>query len=193
MQEQFIVVDIETTGLCAPTSYKNNLSCVASYQHGKANFDEILQLAIINQNGQTLFYDSFKPERKTSWPKAQSVHHIVPEDVAAKLSFTKSAEKINAIIASAPLIIAYNAVFDLSFLHGCNINLLHKPYICAMKTFSRAFKSTKWKSLANCAAYFNLKNSKEHDALGDAQLTLACVRAMSADKRFHLQSEIWGE
>ena len=195
---RFIVLDIETTGLSVPQGHTTGESG-ESGRHGKGRVpDEILQLAIVDQDGAVLFYDSFAPKKKRSWPKAQAVNHISPGDVAGKQSFSARLEEIQNIIDTFPVIVAYNAVFDLRFLQGQGINLSKKPYVCAMEAFARAFakkkhhgRGHKWKPLATCAAFFGLTNENAHDALADAQLTLACYKAMTRDPRFRTQPQAW--
>jgi len=201
MKEKLIVLDVETTGLQIPP---RNGSCQQT--HGQttkpsskeAVFDEILQLAIVNQDGEVLFYDSFAPLKIKAWPKAQAIHHISPEEVAEKQSFSARLEEIQGIIDRASLIVAYNAPFDLQFLEGQGVSLSKKPYACAMETFANGLikrkrygKTSAWRSLSTCANYFGLLNENPHNALADAQLTLACYKAMVNDARFCIRPQIW--
>ena len=204
MEQSFIVLDIETTGLCVPRkpyppqiievkeSDKPNLSSE------QIQTDEILQLAIVDQDGTTLFYDSFLPVIKKKWPAAQAIHRIAPKDLVLKKPFLARLEEIQSIINKAPLLVAYNTSFDLQFLEGQGVSLSGKPYICIMKAFAHAlyqqkgyYRNSKWQSLATCAAFFNLVNENAHNALADAQLTRACFKAMINDRRFNIQPQIW--
>lgn len=58
-----IVIDTETTGLNADT-------------------DELLQVSIIDSQGNTLFNSYIKPLYTDNWNKAMAVNHIIPEMVA---------------------------------------------------------------------------------------------------------------
>ena len=74
-----IVIDTETTGL-------------------QAGVDEILQLSIIDGDGNTLYDKYFKPEYQTSWEEAEAVNGISPQDVADCPSFKSEIETINNIV-----------------------------------------------------------------------------------------------
>jgi len=193
----YIVLDTETTGLHPPQNSNIYLMDEVGRRQNRLRPDEILQLAIIDQNGTVLFYDNFKPTIKTSWLTAQAIHNIAPKDVATKLPFSERVDEIQNIVAKASFIVAYNAAFDFGFLQGNGINLLQKPYVCAMEVFAHTldkrkhYGSYEWKSLAYCANYFGLENAQAHDALSDAQLTLTCFKAMADDAHFHIQPKPW--
>lgn len=197
-EELVVALDIETTGLRIPQNAGID-SLTASKIFGVENAsDEILQLAIVDQNGKTLFYDGFLPVRKTSWPKAQAIHNIAPDDVVHNQTFFARLEEIQSIIDKATLLSAYNVVFDFGFLQGQGIRFSEKPYVDVMETFAEAFSKRKrpgykpkWKSLAYCANFFGLTNEKEHNALADARLTMECLNAMRHDASFHVQTRKW--
>ena len=195
MDKGYIVLDIETTGLNVPKT--NSVQRLYEFQLER-NFDEILQLAIVDQKSTTIFYESFSPVVKSTWGKAQRTHHISPKDVKDKQPFSSRKDDIQSIIKDAPMIVAYNASFDLGFLQGQGISLVDKPYICAMETFSRIYGKRRkygggweWQSLETCADYYGLKNEQAHNALGDAKLTLACFKAMLSNKGFSIQRKVW--
>jgi DNA polymerase-3 subunit epsilon len=197
--EDYAVLDIETTGLQIPENCGACSVQGVSPQCQDPSFDEILQIAIIDNDGIVLFHDSFKPEISSAWPVAQDIHHISPEDVAKKLPFSARLEEVQSIINRVPFLVAYNIAFDLGFLQGSGISLNRKPCVCVMEVFARMFgrrrrygNGHQWQSLTSCAAYFGLVNERPHDALSDARLTLACFKAMANDKRFHVQPEPWG-
>ena len=103
--ENVIVFDVETTGL----------SC---------EYDEILQLSIINGNGKVLFDNYFKPEHKRSWKEAEKINHISPEKVKYKRKFSFYRKQIQSIFSNAKVIIAYNANFDIQFLKAAGIDVM---------------------------------------------------------------------
>lgn len=96
-----IVIDTETTGLCAGE-------------------DEILQLSIISESGEKLFDSYFRPLHK-SWSAAQAVNNISPDIVANAPSIADKAAEIQRILNSADTIIGYNTSFDADFIKD-NIN-----------------------------------------------------------------------
>jgi DNA polymerase III epsilon subunit-like protein len=162
----YLVLDIETTGLNVAQ-------------------DEILQLAIVDERGDTLFNRYFKPRHHATWPQAEKVHHISPDDVAHEAGFAQFVAEIQAVIDRHDAIVAYNADFDLGFLRAQGIIFDRKKAICVMRAFAPLYGKRRrrgsgyiWQSLETCARFFNIKNLDAHDALGDARATLECYRAL---------------
>jgi DNA polymerase III epsilon subunit-like protein len=191
-EKKFIVLDVETTGLqCRPRS-KN-----ASQRDGAA-FDEILQLAIVDEAGNSLFYESFKPLYKKSWTQAQKIHGITPTDVKDKPHFADRLSEIQSIINTSTPVVAYNAEFDLGFLHAQGIELNKKRYICLMKEFARVYGARRkygsgyvWQSLDTCARYYEVNNPQMHNALSDTQTALLCYQALLKEHKFPPREEVW--
>ncbi len=63
MENKYIVLDTETTGLNAAE-------------------DELLQVSIIDNEGAVLFDSYIKPTQHTEWAEAERINHISPEMVA---------------------------------------------------------------------------------------------------------------
>lgn len=99
---QAIVIDTETTGL-------------------DPFHDELLQVSIIDEEGNVLFDSYFKPIRHTDWWEAESVNGISPEMVADAPYINEKAAELYAILSQAHWIIGYNVDFDLNFLVGSDI------------------------------------------------------------------------
>lgn len=77
-----IVLDTETTGLYP-------------------GYDEILQLSIIDKNGNTLFNEYIRPKNNREWAEAQAVNGISPENIAECPTFDYYRNTIQAIFDSA--------------------------------------------------------------------------------------------
>lgn len=91
-----IVLDTETTGLYP-------------------GLDEILQISIIDGDGNMLLNNYYKPEHVDSWAAAARINHITKAMVKDKPSVYQDVEKIQAILNRAQEVVIYNAPFDLSF------------------------------------------------------------------------------
>lgn len=175
--ENVIVFDTETTGL-TPES------------------DEILQLSIINGKGKVLFNKYFKPEHKTSWERAESIHGISPKKVRFKKRFSYYKDTIQSIFENADTIIAYNGKFDIKFLEAAGIECFKmskeqpelfsesevpprtKDYRDPMIEFadiygeySEKLHSNKFKKLVDAANYYGY-SFDAHDSLEDVKATL---------------------
>ena len=169
--EKVMVLDIETTGLHAPE-------------------DEVLSLTIIGGTGETLFYDSFKPEHNTAWPEAQAVNGISPDAVADGSIFTEETEYINLLLAKAAVIVGYNHEgFDLPFLAQfgvCppeDVKLVDVmiDYAEIKGEWDKNHQDWKWQKLTACAAHYGYQY-QAHDSLEDVKATLFCARKCAEDQ-----------
>lgn len=155
----FVVMDTETTGLQG----------------------EIIELAIIDSNGNTLMNTRLNP-RLTIEPGAIAVHGITNADLVSEPNFPQIYNKLTGILTSAQITIIYNAAFDTERL-AFTCSLHHLPKIqykseCAMEWYaqyygqwSHYYKSYKWQPLI----------SGDHSALGDCLATLELIKYMAAD------------
>lgn len=167
-----IVIDTETTGLNADT-------------------DELLQVSIIDSQGNTLFNSYIKPLFTENWDGAMAVNHITPEMVANAPNIIEVKQEINKIINSANLIVGYNTDFDLSFLSAVGIENSKATVIDVMQDFadiygewSDKYGCNKWQKLTKCAEYYGYdwENDTAHDSLADCRATLYCYKKMKEQK-----------
>lgn len=159
-----IVIDTETTGL-DPFE------------------DELLQVSIINGNGETL-YDSYIKPQAESWESAERIHGISPAMVANAPSIMDEMPKINALISGAKYIIGYNTHFDLSFLlqNGLVLDTENVTIVDVMEIFAEIYgewndyyRNYKWQKLTTAAAYYHYDwtlHGQAHNSLADCYATL---------------------
>lgn len=137
-----IVIDTETTELNADT-------------------DELLQVSIIDGQGNTLFNSYIKPLYTDNWNKAMAVNHITPETVATAPNILEVKQEISRIINSAHTIIGYNVDFDLGFLSNIGIRNENAAIVDVMEDFAdiygewnEQYGCHKWQKLTKCAEYY---------------------------------------
>ncbi len=159
-----IVIDTETTGL-------------------NPKKDELLQVSIIDIDGNVLFNSYFKP-KATSWTSAERVNGISPEMVENAPKISEKIKEINEIVYNSETIIGYNTDFDLSFLYYNGLILSENTkFIDVMTRFAEIygewsdyFGDYKWQKLITAADYYNydwnshLENA--HNSLADCYATL---------------------
>lgn len=159
-----IVIDTETTGL---NPYD----------------DELLQVSIIDSQGNTLFNSYIKPLFTENWDGAMAVNHITPEMVANAPNILEVKQEINRILNSANIIVGYNTNFDLSFLSAAGIEFEQQQIVDVMQDFAPIYgewndyyESYKWQKLTTCANYYNYNwgDDTAHDSLADCRATLYC-------------------
>lgn len=166
-----VILDTETTGLTA--------------------FDAILELAIINQNGDALFssliqpefYNGLPPQYNHDWPDATRVNGITPEMVANAPRLSELKDQILETISNQPVVI-YNADFDTAFLQRAGITV--ETQFCLMKGFAKywgkwsaKYEEYKWHSLDRACAIMDIERSERHRALADTQDALKLLRAIA--------------
>lgn len=168
--KKVIVIDSETTGL-------------------NAKQDEILQLTILSDKGETLFNEYIRPVKRTEWPEAEKIHHISYDMVkdCAPIAYYKKI--IQKLLDSADVIVGYNHSFDLSFLENAGIHSDPKKNYDIMLEFSQikgdwdnTRNSYKWYKLKECADYFGYDWADEstHDSFADCKATLFCYHKILA-------------
>jgi len=127
---------------------------------------EILELAIIDEDGKTLFNSLIKPnsllfEPNSTWQDAEEIHGISPKMVMNSPTALSLKNIIGTILEKAESIIIYNARFDSAFiLQEFGIDISEKTK-CCMERFARVYgqyddyhQSYTWKKLTTAAKYF---------------------------------------
>ena len=163
MEENYIVIDTETTGLNAAE-------------------DEILQVSIIDNEGAVLFDSYIKPTQHTEWAEAERIHHITPEMVADAPTIAEVMPEINDILNRYDKIVGYNLKFDKAFLENNGAEFLSTEYADVMKMFAPIYGewndqrgSYKWQKLTIAADYYGYdwsEHKEAHNSLGDCYATL---------------------
>ena len=149
---------------------------------------EILQLSVINQDGEVLMNEYFKPIFTKSWERAMAVNGITPEMVADKPCIYERLPEIIAILQGADRVIGYNTQFDLSMLAAVGATLpKDTPVVDVMVDFAPVYGeynekhgSYRWQKLTVCAAYYGYDwgDDTAHDSLADCRATLYCYQKM---------------
>ncbi len=169
---EILVLDTETTGI--------------------SKTDEILQLSIINGDGEVVMNEYFRPEHTRSWYYAEKVNHISPAMVEDKPAISERKREIENILHAAKVIVGYNLPFDQGMLiqNGIYIPSAKKVrYVDLMKPFARTYgeKSEKYpgqfkyQKLITCAKYYGYTEEGWHDSLADTKATLYCFWKMVED------------
>ncbi|MBQ1447809.1 MAG: 3'-5' exonuclease [Erysipelotrichaceae bacterium] len=154
MAAKVIFYDIETTGL----SWYN---------------DEILQLSIIDIEGNELFSHYIRPIKHLSWPGAYRVNHIGWEMVEDCLAFADFKQEIQEIFDEAEMIVGYNnRYFDNRFLEHAGIRIDKEKSFDLMRYANKEYGRISLVNLAKRLGYVNTENA--HEASFDAHLTRYC-------------------
>ena len=167
MEENYIVIDTETTGLNAAE-------------------DELLQVSIIDNEGTVLFDSYIRPTQHTEWAEAERVNHITPEMVADAPTIAEVMPEINDILKRYDKIVGYNVRFDADFLKHNGAEFADNTnFVDSMKIFSLYFSAdNKRCKLTEAADYFCYdwsEHEEAHNSLGDCYATLYVYKKLTTD------------
>lgn len=163
----YVVLDFETTGV------------------NRYGDDEVVQVAIINQDEEILINELCKPKHHKSWSSAEKIHGISPSLVKNKPSFENYVEKVKEIFNNYEYIVCYNCSFEQGILKNYGIDIKNYKFRDPMKDFARIYGEIgyhggyKWQSLITCAQYYGYE-FKAHDALEDVKATRFCFERIEA-------------
>ncbi len=153
------VIDLETTGL-------------------SHNYDEVIQVSIIDQDYNCLLNVLCKPQNRETWDDAMRVNHITPAMVDDHKPFEEYKELVQKILDAADIYIAYNSDFEYGFLGKYGIKTQSDKWVDPMFEFAEIYgewndyyESYKWQSLTTMAGYYGYE-FKAHDSLEDVKATL---------------------
>lgn len=165
-----IVVKTETTGLVSGS-------------------DEILELVILDTEGQELFASRFRPLHNEVWLDAEDVNHIRLEDVQDERAIDVYRNVIQKILSAAKTVIGYNVRFETEMLKGQGFQI---PGTCVdvMESFAAIYdewdedyQEYRWQKLTCCADYYKYDWNEVkdvHRAMAYAKATLYCWKKMQA-------------
>lgn len=152
--------------------------------------DEILQISLVDGNGETLLNTYVKPQHTVSWDDAQAIHGITPDMVSDAPDFSSIKKQVETLIRGADLLIGYNLSFDLGFVRAQGISVrrdtkkfdVMKEYAPVHGVWMDWKHDWKWAKLEECAAHYG-HMFQAHNSLEDAKVTLKCFYSMLSDKQ----------
>lgn len=165
--KEIIIIDTETTGLTGR--------------------DEVLQLSIINYNGETLFDEYVKPLKKKTWAAAEKIHGISRDYVANCNNLVDYQKQLEKIFKSHKLVVGYNLGFDLRMIKQSGIDpdsALFSMYTYdVMMTYKKSRNLGPFPKLKDCATDlgYTWDDTKAHGSLYDSQATLYCFQKLQEE------------
>ena len=156
----FVIMDTETTGLGEDA--------------------EIIQLAVIDLDGKTLFNENMQPTALALIPdEATAIHGLTMAELEGCPTFAELAEPLEAALGERD-IIAYNAAFD-SRMYRQTLALAggFEPlgvWTCAMLEYAKFVGE--WNDYRQSYRWHKLQGG-DHTALGDCLATLALIQSMA--------------
>tara|TARA_B100000508_G_scaffold137612_1_gene132444 strand:- start:1382 stop:1945 length:564 start_codon:yes stop_codon:yes gene_type:complete len=111
---QYVYLDLETTGLVAADN-------------------DILEIGIVDDNGETLLSSYVRPETKEEWTEAEGIHHIT-QGIVCDAPRLADLLPIVAEAVTNKVVVIYNAAFDTAFLAGHLASAA--DVVCCMNRFT---------------------------------------------------------
>ena len=139
-----VYLDTETTGVSAD--------------------DEIVELTIIDDNGEPLINTLVKPVYHSNWPGAERVHGISPIDVRHAPTQSQISDDIRKTVKGKRVVI-YNAPYDSQYLPELEEAAEVR---CCMREFAD-FNKSKWINLTNATKIVGYEWEGAHRALADTK------------------------
>ena len=156
--KDFVVVDIETTGL-------------------DPRYDEIIEISALKiRNNEIVgtFSELIKP--------TYEIDEFITELTGITNDMLNEANQINVVLpkfmefVGTDIIIGHNVNFDINFLYDnlleCNESTLNNDFIDTLRIARRVLKDLKHHRLDDLTMYFNITQRDKHRALNDCKLTL---------------------
>lgn len=157
---------------------------------GTGQTDRIIQIAIVDMNGEPLFQSLVNPGVPIP-AESSAVNGITDEMVREAPAWREVSPSVDAILRGRVIGI-YNAEFDLRLLrqtnkaYGLPMNIETNQAFCVMKLFAafygewnarnNGFKSQK---LEFAGRFMQISIPNSHDACDDARLTAALTQAIA--------------
>lgn len=152
MPENYVIIDLETTGL-------------------DASYDEIIEFGALKVSNNSII-DSFS----TLVNPGCEIDGFIENLTGITTEMLKDAPSLKKGLndflnfVDDNIIVAHNANFDVNFIYDTSMRILNKPFFnnfCDTMRFSQKLFSRKSNSLKNIANDFNLNHKPDHRALSD--------------------------
>jgi len=168
-----------------------NIRCIDTETTGlEPGKDEILQVSIVDGNGDILFDSLVKPTHRKRWPKAAEVNGITPDMVKDKPNIEDIADDIERTMDGAELLVGYNLEFDTSMLDACGVSLRARDTFDVMKEYASVHG--KWNNYYNDYSFVKLVTAAHHygikfdphDSSEDATATIKVFKKLLQDDTY---------
>jgi DNA polymerase-3 subunit epsilon len=160
---------------------------------GSSPTDEIVQIGIIDDDGQVVFESLVKPVGKVQ-DEARRVHHITDEMLAAAPRWLHIWPQVEALLAGQP-VGTYNADFDVRMISQTNAkfrirwNPENASFFCIMKLYAQFHGEWnpktggyRWQSLEAAGRQCGIALPNSHQASDDARLARAVLHHIAGQE-----------
>lgn len=164
-KNKYVILDTETTGL--------------------EEYDQVIELSIIDLAGITLFDSKFNPTIKVS-KGAENIHGLSNEILSSESIWIDKWEEIKAILKDKTVLI-YNSSFDCRLIkqtcRAFDVEYTQLNTECIMKLYSEYIDYNRWVSLENAYGVEVGDIVQSHRALSDCHMVLELIKSIANRKQ----------
>lgn len=151
-------------------------------------WDDLLQLSIVDEHCNALLSTYLKPQKKSSWPNAMAINHITPQMVKNAPKPYEVAGIVQKLFNEAEVIVGHNVPFDIRFVEA-NLGVKVDPdKVFDTLSFFKIDRPGGKHKLIDAVTYYCpeiLKDFEQnaHDALADTKATMCVYNAIMERKK----------
>jgi DNA polymerase-3 subunit epsilon len=172
--------------------FKNRHVILDTETTGIGNRDEIVQLAVVDLDGNTLFNENMRPTNKKRISEDASAVHGLTIEMLANCAIFRDFEKPLEQAIGRKNIITYNAKFDMRMYKQTYKQaggfLPSGEWLCAMLEYAQFVGE--WDEYHGNYKWHRLEGG-DHTALGDCLVTLELIRSMASTVKLKKWFEFW--
>lgn len=165
-KDKYIILDAETTGL--------------------NEYDQVIELSIIDLDGNVLFNSLFNPTIEVS-KDAENINGLNKKFLSKEPKWNEKWEEIKSILKDRISLI-YNSSFDYRLIkqtcNSFNVEFLDFDVKCIMRLYSEYIGSERWVSLEKAYQYEVGDIVQGHRSLADCRMCLEIIKAIAERKIF---------
>ena len=165
--KNFLVLDTETTGI--------------------EEYDQVIELAILDDSGSTLYHSLFRPDVEVN-PFARKVNNISDADLAAAPRFVDEWPKIRSILAGKPVLGHNIAEFDVRLIRqtleaqNADPHSMDGTFTTVFDSLLMARRMGFKKAGQNVLAHhYGIEGEEKHRAVDDCRQLLNVIEHLEKD------------
>lgn len=187
-----------TTGGNPPPGRVADVVCFGVKTTGRdLGSDEILQVSVVDGEGNVILSTYVKPRNEISLQKAESLYGIKPDVFAEAPYLSEIISEIQDALGSVPTRVSYNWSFNRAVLKAAGVLVPDNNEVDVMIDFAPIFGDWnsdlgefRWQNLSTCAQYYGYQYAGR-DSLDDAKAMLHCYSQMQKNKDDELAEKAW--
>ncbi|MBR2143866.1 3'-5' exonuclease [Anaerovibrio sp.] len=173
-----------------------HIACLDTESTSTGLSNEILDLSILNEEGETVHSQLYKPKKVKKWYYAQRVHGISPKMVEDKPFFASDIDKVQTIFDSSDMLLGFAIDNDIRLFEQYGLQHLSSKSFDVKDLYWAVFKDDEGldyyhvPNLVTCAENcgYEWREGSAHSAIADAEATLSCFNFLVERyvKKYHL-------